>query len=223
MTKIKSHQQLQTQKASAPAVQQYDNPWLEAAAEAGSEFGKILKFVKGEWQVGEDTLSEGTEFITFIDEVARGWVKFEDKSATDRRIVKVAAGHPPTREELGDTDSSEREIGDDGKPRDPWVAQWLLPMSPVDAEGDLTVFATSSKGGINAIGLLCKVYGRSQRNGLLPIVALKCASYKNPTYGKVLKPDLPIVGWHGAASPPQAPSASPSLSDGGGEVLEIPF
>ena len=151
-------------------------------------------------------------------------MKFQDKSVTDRRIVKVAAGHPPKREELGDDDPSQWEVGDDGKPRDPWVAQWLLPMSPVDAEGDLTVFATSSKGGINAIGLLCKVYGRSQRNGLLPIVALKCASYKHPTYGKVLKPDLPIVGWHGAASPPQAPSPSPSLSDGGGEVLDVaPF
>ena len=48
-----------------------------------------------------------------------------------------------------------------------------------------------------------KVYGRSPRNGLLPIVALKCASYKHPQYGKVLKPDLPIIGWqatHGKTS-----------------------
>jgi hypothetical protein len=37
-------------------------------------------------------------------------------------------------------------------------------------------------------------------------VALKSASYKHPDYGKVFKPDLPIVGWHGTASPPQAPS-----------------
>ena len=79
-------------------------------------------------------------------------------------------------------------------------------MSPVDAEGDLTVFCTSSKGGISGIGSLCKVYGRSERNGLLPIVAVKCASYKHPEFGEVLKPDLPIVGMHGAASPPVAPS-----------------
>jgi hypothetical protein len=118
---------------------------------------------------------------------------FEDGSVTDRRIVKVAAGHPPKREELGDTDSSQWEINDDGKPRDPYVFQWLLPMSPVEAEGDLTVYATASKGGIGAIGLLCKVYGRSQRHGLLPIVALKTTSYKHPVYEKVLKPDLPIV------------------------------
>jgi hypothetical protein len=193
-------------KATTPTVR-YENPWLEAAAEAGSEFGKILKFVKGEWQIGEDTVPEGREFIAYIDELARGWIKFEDGSVTDRRIIKITAGHPPSREELGDTDPSRWEIGEDGKPRDPFVIQWFLPMPPVEAEGDLTVFATSSKGGIGAIGLLCKVYGRSTRNGLLPIVALKCASYKHPQYGKVLKPDLPIVGWHGMApSPPQQSS-----------------
>src|SRR6266568_1977371 len=100
-----------------PAIQ-HDNPWLEAAAEAGG-FEKILKFVKGEWEIGEETLPEGKEFIAFIDEVARGYVKFEDKSVVDRRIVKVRDGKPPKREELDDNDSSEWEIGEDEKPRDP--------------------------------------------------------------------------------------------------------
>ena len=131
---------------------------------------------------------------------------------------------------MGDTDSSKWELGEDGKRRDPWVMQWLLPMSPVNAEGDLTVFATSSKGGIGAIGTLGQVYGRSPRNGLLPIVALQCASYKHPQYGKVLKPDLPIVGWHGTT--PQAASSSstnPSAGAGGASAPandlmdEIPF
>jgi hypothetical protein len=212
MPKTKSQQQLQTQKTTAPAAE-YDNPWLEAAAEAGSEFGKLLKFNKGEWLIGEDTVSEGTEYIAFIDEVARGWIKFEDGSVTDRQIVKVRDGKPLPRETLGDDDPSQWEVGDDGKPRDPYVFQWLLPMSPAEAEGDLTVYATASKGGIGAIGLLCKVYGRSQRNGLLPIVALKTTSYKHPVYGKVLKPDLPIVGWHGTPPPPQAPSNGAPWND----------
>ena len=200
-------------ETSVPATQ-YDNPWLEAADEAGGGFGKLLKFNKGEWEISEDKVSEGREYIAYIDEVARGWVKFEDGTVTDRQIIKVRDGKPPPRETLGDNDPSQWEVGDDGKPRDPYVFQWLLPMSPVEAEGDLTVYATASKGGIGAIGLLCKVYGRSQRNGLLPIVALKTASYKHPVYGKVLKPDLPIVGWHGTPSAPQAPSNSaPPWSD----------
>jgi hypothetical protein len=187
-------------KEANVVAKQYENPWLEAADEAGGGFGKILKFVKGEWEIGEETLPEGKEFIAYIDEVARGYVKFEDKTVKERHIVKVRDGHPPKREDLGDNDPDQWEVGDDGKPRDPYVLQWLLPMSPVDAAGDLTVFCTSSKGGIGAIGLLCKVYGRSERNGLLPIVALKSANYKHPDYGKVFKPDLPIVGWHGSAS-----------------------
>jgi hypothetical protein len=186
---------------------QYDNPWLEAAEEAGGGFGKLLKFNKGDWLIGEDEVPEGTEYIAYIDEVARGWVKFVDKQVEDRKIVKVRDGHPPKREELGDDDESLWEADEKtGKPRDPWVFQWLLPMAAVDAEGDLVVFVTSSKGGISAIGSLCKVYGRSQRNGLLPIVALKVASYKHPEWGKIQKPDLPIVGMHGVAAPPTAPA-----------------
>jgi hypothetical protein len=81
------------------AVAMYDNPWLEAADEAGSGFGKILKFVKGDWQVGDDNVPEGTEFIVYIDEVARGYVKFADKKVVERHIVKVRDGKPPSREE----------------------------------------------------------------------------------------------------------------------------
>jgi hypothetical protein len=208
------------EKPALPAVQ-YDNPWLEAAAEAGSEFGKILKFNKGEWPIGEDTVPEGTEYIAYVDELARAWIKFEDGTVADRRVVKVRDGKLPPRAQLGDNDKSKWEIGDDGERRDPWVLQWLLPMSRVDAEGDFTVFATSSKGGIGAIGLLCKVYGRSPRNGLLPIVALKSASYKHPQYGKVLKPYLPIVGQHGTPTPPAQPASD--AADFNNPIDTIPF
>ena len=51
---MKNSKALKKQNAAPPAVQ-YENPWLEAAAEAGSAFGKILKFVKGEWQIGEES------------------------------------------------------------------------------------------------------------------------------------------------------------------------
>jgi hypothetical protein len=205
------------------ALTQNTNPWLEAADEAGGGFGKLLKFNKGDWEVGDDPIPEGTEYIAFIDEVARGWVRFEDKKVTDRKIVKVRDGHPPKREDLDDDDESQWEVDEKtGKPRDPWVLQWLLPMAPVDAEGDLVVFVTSSKGGMSAIGLLCKVYGRSQRNGLLPIVALKTAHYKHPEYGKVAKPDLPIVSWHGAP-PPQMEMEGLPPNDGKPWDDEIPM
>jgi hypothetical protein len=83
---------LEVIKEQTAVATQYDNPWLEAADEAGSGFGKMLKFVKGEWLINEETVPEGTEYIVFIDEVARGYIKFEDKTVTDRKIVKVRDG-----------------------------------------------------------------------------------------------------------------------------------
>jgi len=206
-------------ESTTPSTQ-HDNPFLEAAAEAGGGFQKILKFNKGDWPIGsgDDKVAEGTQYVAHIDQTARGWIKFEDGKVTDRRIVKIIDGKPPSRKELGDNDRDQWERDDSGKPRDPWVKRWYLPLTPVDAQGDLTVFASGTKGGIGAIGTLLDVYGRSERNGLLPIIALKCGSYKHPQYGKVLVPEFPIVSWHGVASPPQAPP-----DDGAPWDDEIPY
>src|SRR5260370_26796930 len=112
------NKKLKLLKEKTPATQ-YDNPWLEAADEAGGGFEKLLKFMKGEWQIGEETLPEGKEFIALIDEVARGYVKFQDKAVVDRRIVKARDGKSPKREELDDIDPDKWGIGGDGKPRHP--------------------------------------------------------------------------------------------------------
>jgi hypothetical protein len=222
-------QALQMQNATTPAVD-YDNPWMEAAAEAGSEFRNIIKFNKGDWLRGDDCIPEGTEFVAYIDQLLRGWIRFEDGAVVDRHIIPITAGRPPERQELGDLDPSEwKETDADGKPRDPFVKQWMLPLTAVDTE-DFAVFATGSKGGIAAIGDLCRVYGRANRNELLPIVALKTRSYKHPIYGKIQTPDLPIVGWHGTA--PHAVSSNipkPTSGAGGASAPsndlmdEIPF
>jgi hypothetical protein len=206
-----------------------DNPWLEVSNELGS-FGKILKFNKGLWEVGDDEIAEGTQYVVLIDQVAREWVKFEDSAPTKRLRFPIADGvPPPPREQLGDTDKSKWEVDDDGKPRDPWTLQWQLGMVPVGALGDLVVFTTSSKGGESCIVNLCGIYGRSPRNGMLPIVALKTRSYKRKTYGKIQTPDLLIVGWDtgGAPSIPPVPSAPIAAANADAEVIEmddeIPF
>jgi len=207
-----------------PAVQ-YDNPYLEVAAETGGGFGKILKFVKGEFVIGEDVIPEGTECIAYLDQLARAWIKFENDAVADRKIELVACGKKlPAREELGDNDSSKWQTDDNGNPRDPWVKQWLLPLVKVDDQ-DCMVFVTSSRGGDTAIGTLCGTYGRSNRKGLLPIIALKVRSYKHQEYGKIKTPDLPIVGWHHAGAPtPETTSLAPSPSNMNDDLNDsIPF
>ena len=112
----------QNQNATLPA-KQFDNPWLDVASEVGSDFGKLLKFVKGKWEIGDDTVPDGTEFVAHIDQIVRGWVRFDDGKVSERRIGKVADGYkPPLREELADNDpASWKEKDANGKPRDPWV------------------------------------------------------------------------------------------------------
>lgn len=192
------------QQTVLPATH-YENPWLEAAAEAGNDLGKLLKFVKGKWEIGDDTVPEATEYIAHIDQVVRGWVCFNDGKVVDRMIGKVADGfRPPLREELGNNDSKNwKETDTDGKPRDPWVAQWFLPLVGVE-NGDVVTFVTGSKGGIAAVADLCRIYGHKKRNGLLPIVALKTGSYKHKQYGRIETPEFGIVGWGGAVNPEAA-------------------
>jgi hypothetical protein len=193
----KKSQALTPEQKTLP-IAQIDNPWLEVAQEAGSDVGRLMKFVKGKWETGDDEVAEGTEFVAHVDQLMRGWVRFDDGKVTDRRIGKVADGFkPPPREELGDTDENKWKDKDaDGHPKDPWTVQWFLPLIGVET-GDVFTFVTSSKGGVGAIGDLCRVYGHKQRENLLPIVALKARSYKHPRYGRVETPDLAIVGWDG--------------------------
>ena len=223
-----SNQSLKLLKEAVPATKS-ENPWLEVANEFGNSLGKILKFNKGLWEIGDDEIPEGTEYIVLMDQIAREWVKFEDGSPTARLRYPLADSvPPPPREELGDNDKSQWEVGDDGKPRDPWTLQWQLPMVQREVLGDLIVFTTSSKGGESCIASLCGIYGRSPRNGMLPIVALKTRSYKHKIYGKIQTPDLPIVGWDGGTSSaaPAAPWPTPNDQEVmAGELIddEIPF
>jgi len=203
------------------AVVSYENPWLEAAAETGNELGRLLKFVKGKYETGDDEVPEGTEYVAHIDQLVRGWVKFEDNKVVEQHLGKVADGFRiPARNELSDTDPEKWAKDGSEKPRDPWVAQWYLPLVNIES-GELVTFVTGSKGGIRAIGMLCRVYGRKNRDGLLPIVALKTRSYKHQQYGRIETPDLPIVGWDGE---PTASPTQPRIGDTAGDLNDqMPF
>jgi hypothetical protein len=183
-----------------------ENPWLEAAAEAGNPFGKLLKYVKGAWQLGDDEVPIGTKYIAYIDQLARGWIHFEDGAVVgDPIIIKIADGSKlPPREALGENDPTKwKEKDADGRPRDPWVCQWYLPLVAVSS-GELNTFVTGSDGGNQAIANLCSVYGRKLHEGALPIVALQSTTYKHKKYGRIEKPELVIVGWHPILSTPAA-------------------
>jgi hypothetical protein len=188
------------QKVALPAAH-YENPWLEAASEANNDLGRLLKFVKGEWMIGDDLVPDNLEYVAHVEQIVRGWVRFQDGKVVDRDIGKIADGYkPPRREELPDSDpQSWTETDAKGEPRDPWVAQWFLPLIALQT-GDFATFVTSSKGGVAAIANLCRIYGHKHLDGLLPIVALRTRSYKHPRYGRIETPDLRVVGWDGTST-----------------------
>jgi hypothetical protein len=195
---------------TVPTTAGDSNPWLDVA---GERIGKILKFNKGIWLIQTEEIAPGTRYIAGIDQLSREWIRFQDDGQPPiRHRFKVANKEaPPPRETLGDSDPKKWDKDADGKPKDPWVLQWLLPLMPEETF-ELVVFCTSTNGGDGCVRDLCGIYGRSKRNGMLPIVALKSSSYLHrERKTKIFVPVLEIVSWDGGnsvvdAAPPLAPS-----------------
>lgn len=195
------------ERSSTAVATNGDRNYFEQYSDAASQnkiVGDLLKFSKGEYLSGKDgdEVAEGTELVANLDELMFGWVKWEDGKPADMQMGRVVDGYkPPSRKDLGDTDEDEWEIDESsGKPRDPWQLTNYLIMKEPGGEG-LFTFATSSKGGLGAIGKLCGVYGKRIRSNPdeFPIVALNVDSYRhsNKAYGKIFVPELKVVGWTG--------------------------
>jgi hypothetical protein len=172
------------------------NRFLEVAHETQANL-KLMKFAMGKYFIGDDEVT-GCEYIAYVDQMARGFVKFVGGKVTEQRVGKVADGfRAPARQELGDLDESLWEKDTTGKPRDPWSHQFYIPMSSVET-GDTAVFVTSSHGGKGAVGRLSDLYARNIRNGR-PIIKLAVESYRHQTFGRIETPNFMLVSWDQAA------------------------
>jgi hypothetical protein len=181
-----------------------------AAIATKSQELRLLKFVKGKYQTGDDEVPLGRQFIAHMDQLAHGWSKFLDGKVVEQRVGLIADGFRASeREELGDMDQSEWERDTAGKPRDPWVCQYYLALE--DAEtGELLTFVTGTAGGNSAIGRLCGQFSRNAKNGL-PVIRLAASSYRHKHYGRVEVPDFPVIGWTGSALAQEAVSDFPVI------------
>jgi hypothetical protein len=176
---------------------------FEAYANAVSprtNIGTLLRFSKGDYVAGEEgkEITEGLTFTANLDELMTGWVKWSDGKPVEQIMVRVAEGRSlPKRAELGDTDPTTWETDSSGKPRDPWQPASYLPL--MDEEGRLFTFATSSRGGLGAIGNLSRLYAwhRRKHSEVYPIVALEVGSYQHQKreYGRIKFPKFKPIGW----------------------------
>ncbi len=185
--------------SNAIATQETYNPYASYGESAAQNSSPFLKFAKGDWTLGqsEEPVKDGSQFVANMAGLKVGWQRWENNAPAETIMTLVETGEaPPKRSELGFLDKADWEIDEkSGAARDPWQFTNQLPMTST-ATGDV-MFTTSSRGGINAIGALCKDYGKEyrQRPGEAPVIEIGTESYKHTTYGKVYTPKLRLVGW----------------------------
>jgi hypothetical protein len=163
--------------------------------------GRLLLFSKfGEYNAGaeKEEIAIGTKLVGHMPSLLVGHVKWENNRPIARKMGAVGEGYVPDRNTLGDNDKSLWERYDDGRLRDPWQFTNYLVFVNLDTS-DLFTFATSTQGGLGAIGELSKVYGKHIRQAPdeLPLIELGCGSYQhsNRSYGEIRFPIFKIVGW----------------------------
>jgi hypothetical protein len=168
--------------------------------------GQLLKFSKGDWLIGTNNteVKPGKQLVAIMDQLSVGWVKWEDNKPVEQLMGLIVEGHVPLkRKDLGDTDESQWEVDMQGKPRDPWQFTNNLVLREVglasNDEDHMYTFATSSRGGISAIGELCKSFGKAmrQRPDEYPIIELATDSYVHPIkeYGRIKTPVMNVISW----------------------------
>ncbi len=189
----------ETNTAGAVAMAGSYDPFAAYGQEAASGSGNFLKFSKGEWLLGQndDEIALGRKLAANMGELSIGWIRWADGKPAERRMGLLTQGHKPeTRDALGYTDQTLWELDDEGRPKDPWNFTNELPLADPET-GEQMTFSASSKGGIGAIGNLCKAYGKEYRaqGGKTAVLELGRDSYKHAKYGKTYVPILSIAEW----------------------------
>ncbi len=197
-----------------------DDPFTAYAAKVAPPSGQYLSFDKGVWLFGIDKsrLAHGTRLAANVAGLLIGWRKWYAGRVEQDLLEPLVAQVPPvSRSSLGDMDQAMWETDQrTGAPRDPW--QFTNTLQLVDNEGESYLFSTASKGGLGAIGALCKSYGQEyrQRPGMVPIVELGGDSYmhSNSEYGLIHTPKLTIVDW--------APEGALTIDPAGEQAPPLP-
>jgi hypothetical protein len=171
----------------------------EAATTNGFE-GDLLRFNRGDYQAGQqaEVIALGTRMRVRMKKMRVGLQLWQDHAPVDTRMGLVAEGfQPPKRKDLGYLDENEWERDAEGRRRDPW--QFCNHVEMIGENGRVFTFATASRGGLSAVGELCKEYGKHTRlhPGHDPIIELDVGSYqhRDKSIGRVKFPILRVIDW----------------------------
>jgi len=141
----------------------------------------ILRFKKGEFLIGEDTVPLGQEYIAHPLDWSRGWCRWEHGSVVEQKIGRVVDGYrPPEKEQL---------------PAGDWAALNVLPLEDVNS-GDYVLFISNSFGGKVAVEKLANATARAVKAGrgeATPLIRLAVAEFQSKQYGTITRPSFEIV------------------------------
>lgn len=179
------------------ALQTTADPYASYGEKVGF-VGTFLSFKNNEYLYGQDgkSLPLGTRVAANMAGLRIGWRRWQNAQVTDDLTELLVDQVPQApRNTLGDLDENLWERDNVGKARDPWQLTNVLEV--VDEDGECFIYSTSSKGGIGAIGRLCKEYGKlyRQKPGMVPIIELGSDFYMHSEYGKTYYPVFTIVAW----------------------------
>jgi len=171
--------------------------WDDAATDARDRVlrGTLLKFADSNWTRGKEAepVKRGTQLVAIG--TAAAWARWQNGKPVEYRMREPGT-KMPEREELGDLDQAQWELGPDGKTkRDPWQnTRFVYLVDPDTAEA--FTFSTSSWGGREAVINLGDAIARMRmaHPNAMPIVALEAAPMIT-RYGRKSKPTFKIIGW----------------------------
>jgi hypothetical protein len=161
--------------------------------------GELLKFTKGVWEQGLNRapVPSAKTLVAVMNTLTTGHIKWTDGRPSDAAMGLVADGfQPQDRNDLGDLDPEDWEIGEDGGRQDPWQPTTLLVLVSAEAPHTVFTFSTATVGGQGAIAALCEAHGRATEDaGQYPVVTLAVDSYEHriKSYGKVKTPVFKII------------------------------
>jgi hypothetical protein len=220
-------QQLAVSTAPSVPAATSDEALDRHLAEWGGSGGRLLAFngSTGIHRTLDDGVEvpPGTEFVAFLHETQRGFIKFVEDGPPDVRMVRISENaEVPKRETLGDRDQRSWPVGLDGTKQDPWKEQYAIPLARHDAGGELFIYIARGAVAMNSASTLLGHwrYHPKRQGGLIPVVKIENGTYPSKRFGGLKpKPILRIVDWvtrTGAPPPPPVP-ARVALND------EIPF
>jgi hypothetical protein len=188
-----------TTAITVPTVPAGDG-WDDAAGEAHERVvrGTLLKFADWNWTIGKEAapIEKGTRLVAVG--TAAGWVPWQG-GKPGKPLMREPGKRMPEREDLGNLDEAQWEVGPDGKTKkDPWAnTRFVYLVDPKTAEA--FTFSTSSWGGREAVTNLGDAIARfrSVYPDAVPIVSLEAAPMQT-RFGRKSKPIFKIVGWKSA-------------------------